>query len=36
MGLRTALDDVEGRKILLLPGLELDLSAVQPIASSYT
>jgi hypothetical protein len=32
---RAGLDDVENRKFLTLPGLELDRSAVQPIASRY-
>jgi hypothetical protein len=35
MGPRTGLEDVERRKILLLPGLELDHSAIQPVASRY-
>jgi hypothetical protein len=30
------LDDVEKKKFLILPGLELDLSVVQPVASRYT
>jgi hypothetical protein len=33
---RSGLDDLEKRKFLTLPGLELDLSAVQPVASRYT
>jgi hypothetical protein len=33
---RTRLDDVERRRIVQQPGLELDPSAVQPVASSYT
>jgi hypothetical protein len=34
---RAGLDDVEKRKFLTLPGLELrDLSFVQPVASRYT
>jgi hypothetical protein len=33
---RTGLDDVEGRKILLLPGLNSDTSAIHPVASHYT
>jgi hypothetical protein len=34
--IRTGLDDVERRKILLLLGLELDPSAVQSVTSRYT
>jgi hypothetical protein len=33
---RAGLDDVEKRKFLILPGLELRPSVVQPVASSYT
>jgi hypothetical protein len=33
---RAGLDDVEKRKFLTLPGLELDPSVVQPVASRYT
>jgi hypothetical protein len=33
---RTGLDDVESRKILPLPGIELDPLAVQAVASRYT
>jgi hypothetical protein len=36
MGPSTGLDDVEKRKIGLLPGLELYPSAIQPVASRYT
>jgi hypothetical protein len=36
VGPRAGLDDVERRKILLLSGVELDTSAVQPVASRYT
>jgi hypothetical protein len=36
VGPRTSLDDVESRKILPLSGLELNASAVQPVASRYT
>jgi hypothetical protein len=34
-GPRADLDDVEKRKFLILPGLELDLSVVQPLGSRY-
>jgi hypothetical protein len=33
---RVGLDDVEKRKFLTLPGLELDLLVVQPVPSRYT
>jgi hypothetical protein len=33
---RAGLDDVEKRKFLTLPGLELDTSVVQPVASRHT
>jgi hypothetical protein len=33
---RAGLDDVEKKKFLTLLGLELDLSVIQPIPSSYT
>jgi hypothetical protein len=33
---RAGLDDMEKRKFLTLPGLELDTSLVQPVASLYT
>jgi hypothetical protein len=33
---RAGLDDLGKRKFLTLPGLELDPSVVQPVASSYT
>jgi hypothetical protein len=33
---RAGLDDVEKRKFLNLPGLELRPSVVQPVASRYT
>jgi hypothetical protein len=33
---RAGLDDVEKRKFVTLPGLELHLSVIQPIASRYT
>jgi hypothetical protein len=33
---RTGLDDVEKRKFFILPGLELNPSVVQPVASHYT
>jgi hypothetical protein len=33
---RAGLDDVEERKFLILLGLELDPSVVQPVASRYT
>jgi hypothetical protein len=33
---RAGLDDVERIKFLTLPGLELDPSVVQPVASRYT
>jgi hypothetical protein len=36
VGPRTCLEDVERRNILSLPGLELDHSAFQPVASRYT
>jgi hypothetical protein len=36
VGPRAGLDDVEKRKFLTLPGLELDPSVVQPVASRYT
>jgi hypothetical protein len=37
MGPRAGLDDVENRKFLTLPGLELsDPSVVQPVVSRYT
>jgi hypothetical protein len=36
VGLRAGLDDLEERKFLTLPGLELRPSVVQPVASSYT
>jgi hypothetical protein len=36
VGLRAGLDDVEERKFLALPGLELRPSIAQPIASLYT
>jgi hypothetical protein len=36
VGPRDGLDDVEKRKFLTLPGLELDPSVVQPVASRYT
>jgi hypothetical protein len=32
---RPGLDDVEKRKFLTLPGLELDSSVVQPVVSRY-
>jgi hypothetical protein len=32
---RTGQDDVERRQILPLPGFELDLSTIQPVASHY-
>jgi hypothetical protein len=34
--LRAGLDDLEKRKFLTPPGLELDFSVVQPVASRYT
>jgi hypothetical protein len=34
--LRDGLDDLEKRKFLTLPGLELYPSVVQPVASRYT
>jgi hypothetical protein len=34
--LRAGLDNMEKRKFLTLPGLELDPSDVQPVASHYT
>jgi hypothetical protein len=36
VGHRAGLDDLEKRKFLTLPELELRPSAVQPIASRYT
>jgi hypothetical protein len=36
MGLRAGVDDMEKRKFLTLPGLELRHSVVQPIGSRYT
>jgi hypothetical protein len=36
VGPRTGLNDVEKRKISSLTRLELDPSAIQPVASSYT
>jgi hypothetical protein len=36
VGLRAGLDDMEDRKFLNLPGLELDPSAIQPLPSRYT
>jgi hypothetical protein len=36
MNPRAGLDDVEKRKCLPSPGLKLDLSVVQPVASLYT
>jgi hypothetical protein len=33
VGPRAGLDDVEKRKFLILPGLELDPSVIQPVAS---
>jgi hypothetical protein len=33
---RAGLDDVENRKFLTIPGLELRTSVVQPAASRYT
>jgi hypothetical protein len=36
VGPRTGLDDVENREFLTLPGLELERSVVQPVASRYT
>jgi hypothetical protein len=36
VGLRTGLYDVERKKFLALAGIELDPSAVQPLASRYT
>jgi hypothetical protein len=36
MGSKAGLDDVEKRKFLTLPGLELRPSVVQPVASRYT
>jgi hypothetical protein len=35
MGPRTGVGDVEKRKFLNLPGLEVDPSAVQPVTSGY-
>jgi hypothetical protein len=35
VGPRAGLDDVEKRKFLTLPGLELRPSVVQPVASRY-
>jgi hypothetical protein len=32
----TGLDNLEKKKFFILPGLELDPLAVQPVASSYT
>jgi hypothetical protein len=34
--LKAGLDDLEKRKFLTLPGLELRPSVVQPVASRYT
>jgi hypothetical protein len=36
VGPRAGLGDLENRKFLTLPGLELQPSVVQPIASRYT
>jgi hypothetical protein len=36
VGPRAGLDDVEKRRFLSLPGLELRPSVVQPVASRYT
>jgi hypothetical protein len=36
VGPRAGLDDVEKRKYLTIPGLELRHSAVQPVASRFT
>jgi hypothetical protein len=36
VGPRTGMDDMEKRKFLLLPGLELRPLDIQPIASRYT
>jgi hypothetical protein len=36
VGPRARLDDMETRKFLSLPGLELDPSVIQPVASRYT
>jgi hypothetical protein len=36
VGPRASVDDVEKRKFLILLGLELDPSVVQPVASRYT
>jgi hypothetical protein len=36
VGPRAGLDDVEKRKFLTLPGLELHPSVVQPVVSRYT
>jgi hypothetical protein len=36
MGPRAGLDDMEKFKFLSLPGLEIEHSAVQPVASRYT
>jgi hypothetical protein len=36
VGPRAGLNDVEKRKFLTLPGLELDPSVFQPVASHYT
>jgi hypothetical protein len=36
LDLRTGLDHLEKRKFFTLPGLELDLSVVQVVASRYT
>jgi hypothetical protein len=36
VGPRTGLDDAEKGKFMTLPGLELDRSVVQPVASRYT
>jgi hypothetical protein len=36
VGPRAGLDDVEKKKFLTLPGLELDPSVFQPVASRYT
>jgi hypothetical protein len=35
VGPRAGLDDVEKRKFLILPRLELDLLGVQPVSSQY-
>jgi hypothetical protein len=36
VGLRDGLDDVEKKKFLMIPGLEIDPSVVQPISSRFT